>query len=289
MRPQDKRVWRSVLLLVALASASGRAAPDERTPTVGAWGRIDGLLLPGSELRAKPIVDERTPIVVRIAQAFPHGTAGYRYDLEFFGTVPGPHDLRDYLERMDGSDTGTLPAIPVEVLSLLPPGQVEPHPLDSRSLQRFGGYRFLATLALILWLWVLCGLILLGWRRQSAARQATRPPSLAELLRPRLQAALENRLPAVQYAELERMLLAFWQRRLGLANVAPDEAIRRIRDDAVAGPLLRQLETWMHSPRRDPSFDLAELLRPLEQLSAEDFEVPPPTELPQASRAGGST
>ncbi len=273
-----------MLLLTAVIPA---VAQEDRSPSVGAWGRIEGLLLPGSELRAKPIVDERTPIVLRIAQTFPRGTAGFRYDLEFFGTVPGPHDLRDYLERIDGSEVADLPSIPIEVRTLLPAGQVEPHPLGNSTWARFGGYRLAATIALILWLWVLAGLILLGWRRRGAATQTQGPPSLADLLRPRLQAAFENRLPPAQYAELERMLLAFWQRRLGWQDLPPDEAIRRIRADAVAGPVLRQLEIWMHSPRRDSQFDLAGLLQPLEHLAAEDFEPPAETESPAADRPGG--
>lgn len=267
------------------AAAPATFAPDERTPSVGAWGRIDGLLLPGSELRAKPIVDDLTPIVVRIGQVFPHGTAGFRYDLEFFGTVPGNHDLRTYLERLDGSGTDDLPAIPVEIRTLLPAGQVEPHPLTSATVRRLGGYRFLATLAVIFWLWVLAGLLLLGWRRRSTTARENPPLSLAELLRPRLQAAWENRLQPAQYAELERMLVAFWQHRLGLQNLPPAEAIRQIRLDPTAGPVVRQVETWMHSPRRDPDFDLATLLRPWEQLSAAEWDI---AHLQPAPPAGGS-
>ena len=77
---------------------------------------------------------------------------------------------------------------------------------------------------------------------------------------------------APQYAELERMLIAFWRRRLKLEEIAPDEAIRRMRNDATAGPILRQLEVWMHSPHRDPNFDLGSLLRPLEKLSASEVD-----------------
>ena len=51
------------------------------------------------------------------------------------------------------------------------------------------------------------------------------------------------------------------------------EAIRRIRQDATIGPVVRLLEAWMHSPHRDPDYALARLLRPLEGLPAGDSET----------------
>ena len=44
-------------------------------------------------------------MVVRIVAAYPHGDA-YRYDLEYYALEPGTFDLRDYLQREDGSSTG---------------------------------------------------------------------------------------------------------------------------------------------------------------------------------------
>ncbi len=246
---------------------------DDRSPTVGAPGHIENLLIPGSELVAKPVTDDRTPIVLRIESVFPHGDLGFRYDLVFFGMTPGTHDLRDYLERADGSTMAGVPEIKVEIRSLLPPGQIKPNALGNGTFQRLGGYRFVVTIATIVWVGVLAALILWGWRKKPASASGEQPLTLADLLRPRLQAAMENRLEAKQYAELERLLTTFWRRRLKLGALPPDESIRQIRADEEAGPLMRQLEIWMHSPHRDSAFDLAGLLRRLEQLSAREFEA----------------
>ena len=56
--------------------------------TVGMPGRLDGVVLPGPELEAKPLTDKRAPVVLRVAAVYPHGTA-FRYDLEYTGLEPG--------------------------------------------------------------------------------------------------------------------------------------------------------------------------------------------------------
>jgi hypothetical protein len=276
-RPLSIVAWLPVIFVAAWSPGPGIAHlghwDENRSPTVGAPGRIENLLLPGSQLVAKPLTDDRSPIVLRIEHAFAHGDLGFRYDLVFFGMTPGRHDLRDYLQRADGTSLEGVPEIAVEIRSLLPPGQVEPNSLTYGRFQRLGGYSLWIAIGAIVWCWVLAGLILLGWRRRRSDTAAAPRRTLAELLYPRLQAAWAGRLEPKQYAELERMLTAFWKRRLGLHDLPPDEVIRRIRSDEQSGSLMRQLEQWMHSPQRDPAFDLAELLRPLEKWSADEFEA----------------
>ena len=108
-------------LLVGLAVAR---AETPLSSTVGMPRQFE-LVLPGPELVAKPIASRRTPVVVRIAEVYPHGSA-FRYELIYYGLDPGKYDLRDYLVRKDGTPAEGLPAIPVSVESLLPPGQIEP-------------------------------------------------------------------------------------------------------------------------------------------------------------------
>lgn len=272
MTPLDMHRW-AMLVGVCLVgwTALGANAEENRSPTVGAEGRIEQLPLPGSELEAKPLADD-APIVVRVLEVFPRGDA-MEYDLQFFGMEPGSYDLKDWLVRADGSSTDDLPPIPVEIRSLLPPGQVQPNPLETGWLPRMGGYKRLFQAAAVLWLLGM-GLLLFAGRRKDREGDDEAPPAtLAELLRPRLEAAREDRLPAEQYAELERMLFGYFRRRLRLEDVPVDKALARIHADPQVGPLMKQLEEWMHHPAPDRSVDLAKLLAPLRDLPAEEEGV----------------
>ncbi len=245
----------------------------DAAPTVGEARTIEALFLPGSQLQPRPLTDDRQPIVLRIANAFPQGTLGYRYDLVYSGYEAGTFDLRNFLERVDGMAIADLPEIPVSIRSLLPPGQVEPNALPENVVPRLGGYRWWTIIAVIFWGWVLAALLLLGWRKKKSARELAVEVSLAELLRPRIQSAMDNRLDARQYAELERMLIAMWQRKLNLSDVEPSAVVKQIRQHSESGPLMQQLERWMHDPSRDESVDLTKLLEPLSRMSAKDFQM----------------
>ena len=81
-----------------------------------------------------------------------------------------------------------------------------------------------------------------------------------------IEKAIENKMDTTQYAELERMLTAYWKKRLDIEALPTHEALSRIKANEDAGPLMNQLETWMHSPTPDENVDLAELLRPFRDL-----------------------
>jgi hypothetical protein len=267
-------VWLVVLTLHWPIFPNMLVPGDEiRSPSVGKPGRVEQVILSGSELTAMPIEDKLQPMVVRIVGVFPHGDS-FRYDIQFQGLVPGQYDLAKYLRRKDGTDANNLPAIPVTVQSLLPPGQIEPHPLQYTWWPHLGGYRTMSTAFLVAWIGVLAALALIGRKRNR--REAHRPQqqTFADLLRERLALASRNELRREQYAELERMLVVLWRRKLGLDEVALAEAIRQIRDHTEAGPLMRQLEQWMHSPNRAQDIDLGKLVEPYRSIAANEWEIP---------------
>jgi hypothetical protein len=254
-----------LLLLGHLATPAG--AQSQRTSTVGMPVRIEQLVLPGSRLQAKPLDDRRLPIVVRVVDVFPHGS-DYRYDLEYYGLDAGDFDLRDYLQREDGSPVDNLPPLPVSIQSLLPEGQVLPHPPASNRLPRLGGYRWAMVIGGALWTLGLTALLLAGRRRRRLAlSRQTRPATLAERLEPMVRSAMAGSLSNEQRAELERLLLAFWRRRLDLERCKAAEAMARLRQHPEAGQLLRQLESWLHRPAPPVEVDLAALLAPYRQLT----------------------
>lgn len=231
---------------------------------VGMNGEVRDVLLPGPELRVKPDPEGRSPVVVRIAATYPHGTAGFRYDLSWFAYEPGAHNLADYLERLDGTPAQGLPAVTVQAESILPPGPPGMLADFSAPVPRLGGYRTLLIVGGAVWA---AGLIaLLCWRRPrpaAATDTLTAEPPLADRLRALVDQARSGSLDANGKAQLERLVLGFWREKLQLTQVPIPEAVRTLRDHPEAGGLLRQVEEWLHSGRSTArESDVAALLSP---------------------------
>jgi hypothetical protein len=269
-----RTIW-IVALLFVLSVPTVTSAVDQRQSTVGMPARIDQIVLPGPELEVKPLRDDRTPIVLRIAGAFVHGTS-FRYDLVYYGLEPGRYDLQDYLRRKDGSPLTEVPSIFVEIKAVLPPGQVEPNELEALTAPSLGGYWTKMIIAGVLWGVGLAAI--LYWMVAEKLRQAAsqlssqRQLSLADRLRPIVQEAMLGRATHSRLAELERMLLAFWRRRLNLEELDAAAAIVALREHEEAGELLRQLEIWLHRPSTAKEIDVAALLRPYQDLPADDMD-----------------
>jgi hypothetical protein len=132
----------------------------------------------------------------------------------------------------------------------------------------------MSTVFLAAWIGVLAALALVGRRRNRQEARRPQQQTFADLLRERLTLASRNELRPEQYAELERMLVVLWRRKLGLDDVALGEAIRQIRDHAEAGPLMLQLEQWMHSPNRAREIDLGKLVEPYRTIATSEWETP---------------
>lgn len=260
------------LVSLSLAAVPLSLAAQPET-TVGMAGHIEQLVLPGAELEAVP-QDRKAPVVLRVVQVYPHGSA-FRYDLEYYGLEPGTFDLKNYLRRKDGSSTADLPSIPVQVVPLLPPGQVTPNPLEIHRAPALGGYRLLQIAAGTAWVLGLAAIIYFGLirRKKSAIPSTAAPPaSLADRLRPLVEGAIAGELSQTQLASLERALLAYWRKRLSLEMAEPGRAIETLRSHAEAGPLLEQLEVWLHRPGSADVVDPARLLEPYQRLPADALE-----------------
>lgn len=248
-------------------------ADEQRSTTVGMAGRIEQIVLPGSELEAKPDEDGDSPIVLRLAATYPHGTA-FRYDIVYYGLEPGEFNLADYLRRKDGTSTDDLPPLKVTVSAVLPPGQIEPNAPKLQEPPSLGGYRTVLFLAGAIWIVGLLAILLFRRRRAADAATAAQPLSLADRLRPIVEDAIAGNLTGTQQAELERMLLAFWRERLNLGDMKAADAIVALRENDEAGRLLQQLEIWLHRPGISAETDVAELLRPYRDLPAAALDSP---------------
>jgi hypothetical protein len=258
------------LLLLTLFLSSTLVAADNQTPrtsNVGRTASIEQIILPGSELKVKRLEGD-SPIVVRIIDTFPHGPDQFRYDIEYYGLDPGDYDLTDYFKRVDGSLVGVLPELKVTIQPLLAAGQVEPHRLPQPSLPSIGGYRNLLVILGIGWVVGLFLILFVGRGRKHQAADGVRTITLAERLRPMVADAIAGKLNRQQYAELEMSLVAFWRKKLGKENATAATAIIDLKNHEEAGPLLRQLEKWLHEPGQSDRVDVAELLKPYEKLPA---------------------
>ena len=233
---------------------------------------IEDVILPGSEMVAKPITGD-PEMIVQIEDAIPHGDS-FRYTIRFSGLEPGDHDLADWLMRKDGSAAGELPAIPVTIESLLPAGQITPNQLPEGWIPNMGGYKVVMTVAAAIWGLVLLVLMFGGRKKKDTKEESVAAPrSLADLLKDRLEAAFENKVGPEKYAELERMLFSMWRKRLGYESLPLQEAMSKIKSDEQAGPLMVQLENWMHRPASDnQDVDLSKLLEPYRNLSVNELE-----------------
>jgi hypothetical protein len=231
-------------------------------------GRLE-VMLPEAGLSAK-IPDRRSPILLRIALRRPHGTLTH-YDLRYIGRVPGRYDLRDYLITKEGRQATNLPALPVTVTGILPVlhnGWLEEQALGAPSI--FGGYRVIATIVVTLWILAFFVVMRVGRKPKLATidKPVQRPPTFAECLRPLVERAAAGQLSPDEQATLERMLITYWRRRLGLSGVDSAELIARLRLHPEAGTLLRALEDWLHRPPGSVEVAVEPVLAPYRNLPA---------------------
>jgi hypothetical protein len=214
-----------------------------------------------------------SPMLVRVADARPGKDGQVVYRVEFIGLTAGEHDLRDYLERRDGSALD-LPPMPVVVRSRLDAG----HGTDlfsSASVPWLGARRYRAALILLGIMWLSVPVIYAALRliRRQPAPPATppvRPLTLAEQLRPLAEAAIHGSLSLRERAQLELLMYLYWRDRLGLDGPQA-EVVRRLRHDAQAGVLLRAFEGWLHSGRAasaQAADEVTSLLEPYRSVPA---------------------
>jgi len=252
----------------ALQSVPGGSGPGntDRTATVGYPCTYLELVLPAPEVVPLQLPDRSQPVTVRIDRVSKHGS-DFRYDLQVTGLEAGKFNVSDFLVTGDGQPHPGLPPIWLEVQSLLPPGQVEPHPTTAVETGR-GGYYLPALVAGgVIWLTGLMSILFTRRFRTLRPGSSRSTLTLAERIRPMLVRASLGNLDSATAAGLERTLTSFWRRRLRLEHLSPEVLISTLRKHEEAGPLLNQLEAWLHRPEPDEVPDLEQLLRPYQEYS----------------------
>ncbi|AWM38087.1 hypothetical protein C1280_14535 [Gemmata obscuriglobus] len=231
--------------------------------------------LPGAELFAAKVDDRRTPVIVRIDRATPERD-GFRYALVYTGFEAGRFDLRTALRRADGAPLPqTVPPVPVEIRGLRPPGDIRLNGVGDSPEPRLGGYRLALGTVGALWLVGLIGLVTVRRRGPQVLAQPApdTEATIEDRLRTLLTSAARGTANPADHAELERTVLVYWVRRLGLRTQDPAVLCATLRGHPEAGPMVTRLEAWLHAPPSDAPVNVSELLtvfRPL--LSAPEQE-----------------
>jgi hypothetical protein len=266
IRPSSFAALAAAVLVALSAFAATNGAPSRN---LGIEGRAT-FELPSADYRPRPL-DDRTELMLHIEAIAPLGKDRFRYEFHYLGFEPGQFNLVDFLVRPDGSRPAELGELPITVRSLLPEehdGKLTPH--VPRPFPWIGGYRlFLGVLALV-WLGGLAWFAFGGRRKPAPAPVVAAPPtpSLADRLRPLVEAAAAGKLGCDGQAQLERLLLGHWREKLGLADARVAEAVLRLKQHAEAGLLLRALEGWLHRPGGATGTEVLALLEPYRRVPA---------------------
>ncbi len=244
-------ILRFLLLFLLLGGSGAMAAPAP----LGRFQVVKDQFLPGPELKPRA-ADGRQPVVLRITAVYPHGTAGFRYDLTWSALEPGTYDLTKYLEPQAGAAPVALPPVTVEAAAVLPPGPplLDLPPGEAGELPSTGGYRYWLPAGIALWVLAGAAFFYLIRKRRVPDSAAAGPSALtlAQRMEPLLRRSLAGPLATSEKAELERLVISYGQERLGTAGLATGAVWKALREDPATGPWLTTLENWLHRPSPVP-------------------------------------
>ena len=219
--------------------------------------------LPGDKLEAAPVGD-KSKIILRIHDTFPHGN-DHRYDLRYFGFVPGEYDLAKFLRNTNGAMPTDLPPITVRIRGILPEdhdGKLIEDEIGGLSLP--GSYTAWLIGLGVMWFIAAWPLFLLGRKKKTPPDQGEEEgPDLAGRLRPLVEQAANGTLDTDGRARLERMIFSHWRERLDLPEDGDlAELHHQLKAHDEAGPLVRGLEDWLHRPPGTAMVDIPALVEP---------------------------
>lgn len=278
MNPASANGWKMVaaasalLLSVGLVERDVHAAASSATnqsalQPIGMEGSV-AVVLPRADYRLRPL-DDRTELLLRIDSIHPVTNGLHRYQLHYIGFEPGVYSLADFMVNPDGSRPEELAAIRVPVHARLPDdhnGQLNLHVPDRFPF--IGGYRAMLGTLGVIWIG--------GFVAYAMANRKKRPPaveiyeiptpSLAERLRPLVEAAARGELNVAGQANLERLLIGYWREKLNLPDQRMADALRQLKAHGDAGDLLRALERWLHRPGGVSPEEVSALLRPYHNI-----------------------
>jgi hypothetical protein len=235
---------------------------------IGIEGRVM-VVLAGSKLKAAPVGD-KSKIILRIHDIFPNGNA-YRYDLRYFGFVPGEYNLNQFLLTEDGKTPTNLPPTKISIGSILPENHdgILIEEVENK-IELSSNYTSWLIGIVTLWIVIALPLFLAGLKSKKNLDKTNdfNEPDLAQRLRPLVEQAATGNLDTEGRAILERMIFSHWREQLNLPEEGnPVDLYLQLKQHDDAGPLLCGLEDWLHRPPGTTAVDITSLLEPYRKPS----------------------
>ncbi|MDA9265010.1 hypothetical protein N9P88_02545 [Planctomycetota bacterium] len=239
--------------------------------SVGIEGQFD-YPWQGDTLEIAPL-SENSAVIVRIANITEDGEVT-TYDIRWLALLPGDHDLSIFFRHGENRPAKLAP-MRVFADSLLGSNH-------EGSLTRIPGTLspIIDFPAWVLWaivvFWLLLPLAVIGilrWLKPPPPVLIVEPPlSIADKLRPYVDAALSGDLDTEGKAALERLLLAFWRDDLQLGSFRHAEALQAMRKHEVAGELILTVERWLHSGKETnaDTDQVDQLLQPYKSMPIDE-------------------
>ncbi|MBK1881970.1 hypothetical protein JIN85_06060 [Luteolibacter pohnpeiensis] len=257
---------RFLCLFLALIATVSAAVPSQR---IGQPLTLQDIYIPGGEAKPAPRRDREPPLVVRLLELKP-AKDGFRYDFEIQGLEAGTYNLADFLVPVNSAEPPTFPEIPLEITSQLPPGIELPKVKPSEQMPTLGGYRTTMITLCCVWFIGLIAIILWKKKKPAASNESEAPASLADRLKPLLDAASNGKIDDAGRAKLERLILGHWRERLPeIADAPTSEAMVKLRQHPEASPLILALERWLHARNPETSeAEIQKLLAPYQPTAA---------------------
>jgi hypothetical protein len=260
-----------LVFLVACANLGTATSATNGTPSrnIGIEGKVS-LVLSRPDYRPRPL-DDRTEVILRIESVTPATNHQHRYDFYYMGLEPGAYSLADYLVRPDGTRPDELAAIRLPVRAVLPEdhdGRLNAY--VARPFPFIGGYRVFLCLLGLVWAGGIVAFVMSYRKKRVVAGPVVvaAGPSLAERMRPLVEAAAMGNLSTEGQAQLERLLTGYWREKLKIPEMRMAEALARLREDAEAGAVLRALERWLHRRGGASPAEVSALLAPYRDIPA---------------------
>jgi len=254
---------------VLLPGAPAKADSKNASQHLGIEGHAT-FDLPRADYRPRPL-DDRTEVILRVESNTPTADGQHRYELFFMGLEPGDYSLADFLMRPDGSRPDELAGIRLHAQAILPDdhsGQLTAY--VPRRFPFIGGYRVFLGFVTLLWVGGIVGFVMSYRKRRKVDQPVvlTPEPTIAERLRPLVEAAARGQLSVEEKAQVERLLTGFWRERLGLPEARMADAVAQLKAHAEAGALLGAVERWLHRREGASAEQISELLAPYRHAPA---------------------
>jgi hypothetical protein len=265
------RLVATIFLTSHTCSIAQKMDEQPESIPIGLEGKVM-VVLPGPKLKAAPVGD-KSKIILRIHDIFPNGNS-YRYDLRYFGFVPGKYNLNQFLLTLDGKTPTNLPPTKIIIGGILP----EDHDgilieEDNTKIELSSNYTAWLIGIVALWILIALPLFLAGLKSKKNFGKTNdfNEPDLAQRLRPLVEQAATGDLDTEGRAILERMIFSHWREQLNLPKEGnPVDLYLQLKQHDDAGPLLCGLEDWLHRPPGTSAVDITALLEPYRKPSQQE-------------------